>query len=320
MPPGGSIDFVIHNMGLKIMHVSCPCPWSVVVGRGDDLWSHSYERDCGLTHRSSAQIFFMLKNLVIFSACLSIIDILYLHLLISNRLIASNFHIVYYIILHSRNAPNYRKSAMNRLWSIIDRLAVTDYRLWNCNRFPTLYTCLYRMMAIPVCTACRVIPVSYRMMAIPVCTGWWLYLFVQHAGWYRFLTEWWLYLFVQDDGYTCLYSMQGDTGFLQNDGYTCLYRMMPIPVCTVWQFITVTFGKDLYLYSMKIQECGARLKNVKKNVCTASMIIQVCTVIRYLYSMYSNTKPVFMVRCYMHLSPVLLWFLMLIGQLVSDYL
>ena len=27
---------------------------------------------------------------------------------------------------------------MNWLWSIIDRLAVTDYRLWNCNRFPTL--------------------------------------------------------------------------------------------------------------------------------------------------------------------------------------
>ena len=109
-----------------------------MVGRGDDLWSHSYERDCGPTHQSSAHFIFMLKNLVIFSTCLPIIDILYLYLLKSNRLIASNFHIVYHIILHSRPVPNYRKSAMNRLWSIIDRLAVTDYRLWNYNRFPTL--------------------------------------------------------------------------------------------------------------------------------------------------------------------------------------
>ena len=39
MPPGGSIDFVIHNMGFKLelMHVYYPCP--DIGGRnwGDDL-------------------------------------------------------------------------------------------------------------------------------------------------------------------------------------------------------------------------------------------------------------------------------------------
>ena len=71
--------------------------------------------DLILSNEIAAQIFFHAKNLVIFSTCLPIIDILYLYLLKSNRLIASNFHKVYHIILHSRPVPNYPKSAMNRL-------------------------------------------------------------------------------------------------------------------------------------------------------------------------------------------------------------
>ena len=54
-------------------------------------------------------------------------------------LIANNSVIDYHLLLGSRHlVPNYCKSAMNWLWSIIDRLAETDYQSWNCNRFPTL--------------------------------------------------------------------------------------------------------------------------------------------------------------------------------------
>ena len=54
-------------------------------------------------------------------------------------LIASICHRLSLIIrLYRPLVPNYCKSVINWLWSIIDRLAVTDYRSWNCNRFPTL--------------------------------------------------------------------------------------------------------------------------------------------------------------------------------------
>ena len=40
---------------------------------------------------------------------------------------------------------NYCKSAKNWLWSIIDQLAATGYRSWNCNRFPTLRSRRYSL-------------------------------------------------------------------------------------------------------------------------------------------------------------------------------
>ena len=115
MPPGGSKDFVIHNMCLKKCMFLAPAlnQWWWEGGMICDLIFTN--KIAGRHTEVLPNFFFMLKNLVIFSTCLPIIDILYLNLLISNRLIVSNFHIVYHIILHSRPVPNYQKGAMNRL-------------------------------------------------------------------------------------------------------------------------------------------------------------------------------------------------------------
>ena len=125
MPPGGSIDFVIHNMGLK--NNACFLPLPLINGGGN--WEGGMICDLILTNEIAGDtpkfcpIFFHAKKLVY--TCLLVIDILYLYLLTSYRLIASNFHIVYHIILHSRPVPNYRKKC--------DEPIMIDNRSVGCN-------------------------------------------------------------------------------------------------------------------------------------------------------------------------------------------
>ena len=71
MPPGGSIDFVIHNMGFKLelMHVYYPCPDIGGGNWGDDLnkcWDLILTNEITVTHTGVLPIFFSGKKLSYF--------------------------------------------------------------------------------------------------------------------------------------------------------------------------------------------------------------------------------------------------------------